>query len=943
MFGVLHLLATFEVPSQTVFDGLVTGLVYGVLGVGLILIYRSTRIINFACGQMGIFPAALLALLVINWDVDFYVALPLALVAGGLLGAVIELVVVRRLAKSPRVILFVATLGVTQLLLLGQTLLPKLDGYASFPTPLETNWEIGGVFVRGYHVMALVVVPLATALLAFFLRRTKFGTAVRAAADNSDAARTSSINVKAMSTIVWILAGVLATVTAVLILPLRHEPAAATTVIGPTLILRGLAAALVGRMKNMPLAIVGGVGIGIAEALFFYNNTGDPGVIDAVLFVVVLVSVLVVSRSTRDDEGSKAMSFSPRSKPMPAALEQFWIARRFQLIGIVVAGGLGLLLPLVVTQHSSQYTFALVLLYTILAFSLTILTGWAGQLSLGQFAFFGLGAILSAALVRGMSFNLFGAHLDIGSVPYEASVLISIPVCAIVAMVVGIPALRVRGLFLAVTTLAFAVMAQSWLLERPFLLGQESNITLVRPDWLNDQRTIYYVCLGALIIAAVVLGRIRRSGIGRSLLAVRDNEPGAAAFTISPRRMKLLAFGVSGALAGLAGALFAGAQVTFGTVAFPPEDSLRIVAIAVIGGLSSMTGAVLGALFVIGLPAIFGDDPAVRLAVSGVGLLVLILYFPRGLAGIATNTRDLFFGWLARRLPSAPTEKEVRAPIPTRVVDDSDLAVLSADVPALRTTGVSVRFGGRVAVDDVGLEVRQGEVVGLIGTNGAGKSTLMNAIGGFVRSTGRIEILGQDATRLSAPRRAALGLGRTFQSADLFADLTVLETVEVSLEARGRATLPATILSLPNARKLERRKRAEADELIAFFGLGRYQDHCIDELSTGTRRIVELACLIGLEARVLCLDEPTAGVAQRETEAFAPLVLRIREELGASVLVVEHDMPFIMGISDRVYCLEAGRIIAEGVPSEVRNDPAVISSYLGTDDRAIDRSDAVRP
>ena len=150
------------------------------------------------------------------------------------------------------------------------------------------------------------------------------------------------------------------------------------------------------------------------------------------------------------------------------------------------------------------------------------------------------------------------------------------------------------------------------------------------------------------------------------------------------------------------------------------------------------------------------------------------------------------------------------------------------------------------------------------------------------------------------------------------------------------------MLALPKARRLERRKRAEADDLIAFFGLGRYQDHFIDELSTGTRRIVELACLIGLEARLLCLDEPTAGVAQRETEAFAPLVLRIREELGASVLVVEHDMPFIMGISDRVYCLEAGRIIAEGVPDAVRHDPAVISSYLGTDERAIARSDAPR-
>ena len=184
---------------------------------------------------------------------------------------------------------------------------------------------------------------------------------------------------------------------------------------------------------------------------------------------------------------------------------------------------------------------------------------------------------------------------------------IAIVVCALMAVIVGTPALRVRGLFLAVTTLAFAVMASSWLLGRPFLLGPESIVRLNRPEWLRDQQTYYYVCLGALFIVVVMLGRVRRSGIGRSLVAIRDNEQEAAAFTISPARMKLMAFGLSGALAGLAGALFAGLQVQFGTDAFPPAESLRVVAIAVIGGLSSIPGAVLGALWVIGLPAIVGD------------------------------------------------------------------------------------------------------------------------------------------------------------------------------------------------------------------------------------------------------------------------------------------------------------------------------------------------
>mgnify|MGYP002524979405 FL=1 len=185
----------------------------------------------------------------------------------------------------------------------------------------------------------------------------------------------------------------------------------------------------------------------------------------------------------------------------------------------------------------------------------------------------------------------------------------------------------------------------------------------------------------------------------------------------------------------------------------------------------------------------------------------------------------------------------------------------------------------------------------------------------------------------------SMGLGRTFQAARLFPELTVRETVQVALEARYRARLVPTALVLPGATRAERTKAAEAAELIDFLGLGRYADAFVAELSTGTRRIVELAGLLALDARVLCLDEPTAGVAQRETEAFGPLLRQIQQELGASMLVIEHDMPMIMGLSDRVYCLEAGKIIAEGVPEEVRKDPRVVASYLGTDERAISRSD----
>jgi ABC-type branched-subunit amino acid transport system ATPase component len=302
---------------------------------------------------------------------------------------------------------------------------------------------------------------------------------------------------------------------------------------------------------------------------------------------------------------------------------------------------------------------------------------------------------------------------------------------------------------------------------------------------------------------------------------------------------------------------------------------------------------------------------------------------------IAYTARDALVGWAERRLGPAPPKRHHALPAAPR---RDERLPLPASAPALRADGLVVRFGGIRAVDDVTIHVGAGEIVGLIGTNGAGKSTLMNAIGGFVPAAGAVDLLGRRVSGRPPSARARHGLGRTFQAAALFPELTVRETVQVALEGRRRTGLLGAALCLPPSVRLERSRRTEGDELIDFLGLGRYAAAPIADLSTGTRRIVELAGLLALDARVLCLDEPTAGVAQRETEAFGPLIREVRRQLGAAMLVIEHDMPLIMGISDRVYCLEAGRVIAEGPPAAVRADPAVIASYLGTDERAIARS-----
>jgi ABC-type branched-subunit amino acid transport system ATPase component len=423
---------------------------------------------------------------------------------------------------------------------------------------------------------------------------------------------------------------------------------------------------------------------------------------------------------------------------------------------------------------------------------------------------------------------------------------------------------------------------------------------------------------------------------------VRENEDMASACTVSPMRMKLLAFAVSGGIAALSGCLLV---TLFGVVqpevVFDTGSSFRMVSTAIIGGLGSVAGPFLGALYIRSLPEFLGDSEQIQLLTSSIGLLVLLMYFPGGLVQIVYSVRDAVYAWVDRRMgergvPEAVPAMAKRVPTRTaRVID------LEPDRPWLEVDELCVNFGGNRAVSRVSLAVKPGEIVGLIGANGAGKSTLMNAISGLVPSTGRIEVLGRNVGHLSAPQRHGLGLGRGFQAARLYPDLTVVETIMVALEARERSWLVPSMTALPPSVPAERRKRSDAHELVDFLGLGRYGDEFVANLSTGTRRIVELGCLLAVDASVLLLDEPTGGVAQRETEAFGPLIMRIRRELDASMLVIEHDMPFVMAISDRVYCLELGQVIAEGTPQEVRENPLVIASYLGTDERAIQRSGAV--
>lgn len=926
------LLSVSWVNSQVVFDGIVQGLAIGVIAMGVVLIYRATRIINFAVGSMGVVGAVLLELLTVEYHVPFWVSLVLVIVVGLLFGAAVDATILRRLRKAPKVVVLVATIGIAQLAqVIAIEIPPPSQTGVRYPTPWSGTWTVAGVSVRGSDLMILILIPITVLSLSWFLDRTTVGKTVKACATNPRLARASSISPKWVSTMVWALAAGISTLSIVLLAGQSGSTSAITN-LGPETLAEALVAAVIAGMGSLPLAVIAGILIGVGQNLVTFNFLGDPGVGDLLLFLAVLIALWFYGRERGGD--AQAFAFTPRARPLPERLRSVWWARHIDKSGIAILGVVAIILPVVVTQPSSQQLYTAVMAYAICALSLTVVTGWLGQLSLGQMAFAGLAA-------------LFAARLVYEGVPFWVTVPIATVAGALIATIVGLGALRVRGLYLAVVTFAFALAAQQYFYFLPFFNSQSTDGATVpfspgRLFFLSFplQRTYYYVVLVILAVVLIVVGRFRDSGVGRTIKAVRDNESAAAAYRVVPTRTKVRAFALAGALAGLGGALLSGtfASVPFTENLFQANDSLTLIAIVVIGGMGSVTGAVVGAIWVIGIPSLAPNNQVIGLLASSVGMLIVLLYFPRGLNQLAFDLRDAIVGWIDRRVGRRTAPQVVSYPAAARRPLST---VQTSSEPTLAVSDLSVRFGGIMALDGATLTVGSEERVGLIGSNGAGKSTLMNAISGFVASRGSVRLLGNEVGAMAAARRAAFGLGRTFQSATLFPELTVNETLLIALESKKTTGMVSTALGLPGARRHGREANSEVGELIAFLGLGEYQDHYVNDLSTGTRRVVELGGLLALNAKVLCLDEPTAGLAQRETEAFAPLITTVQSELRASVLLIEHDMPLVMSISTRVYCLETGAIIAEGTPSEIRSNPRVIASYLGTDERAIARSGTV--
>ena len=918
----------WETPGPVLLLGLIIGLTYGLLAVGLVLIYRTNRIINFAHGQVGAFGAAFFGIEVVKWHLPYWVAFLPALAVSAGVGALTEAAVVRRLRKAPAIMSVVATLGVGQFLVLFSYAINRTAGAGSiYPEPVGLpRFRVGALLITPSYSGMLILSPLVVIGVGVFLKFSRYGMGIRASAANPEAARMSGIFSSRMSSLAWGLAGSLAAFSAILTQPTQNFTTGDS--FGPSLLLVALTGAVLARMQSLPRAMVAGALIGIVEQLLLHNYR-QTGLVQVALFVIILVALLVQKQRVGRSEEKGSWAAVQGARPLPQAIRSLPSVRAIgPLIGLLFLASF-VLLPLVITNSTSAQltgTFG----FIIIGLSVGIVTGLGGQLSLGQFAIGSVGAVASFEISRRTG-NFFESFLYAGLA------------AAVVSVLIGLPALRIKGLLLTVTTLSFALVIPSYLLQQDWALGasgKDPGRPILNGSALESGRSYYYVGLATLLFALLLARNVRSGGLGRRLVAVRDNEDAARAFTIPASVVKLQGFALAGFIAGIGGAMYGHSLSLIGATAFPTKASIDVVVIAVIGGIGLLYGPFLGAVVVQGATYVHLDNAG--LAATAFGQLLIIMYLPGGLGSLVTPARDRVASALARR---AGVDVDAVYAAERGFSASSSGATPALTVPRRRTSasgvllearGLRKSFGGVQAVRGVSFDVRPGETLGLIGPNGAGKTTTFELLAGFTKvDEGSVVYGGSDITTLGPEARGQRGLIRSFQDAGLFPTLTVLECVQLSLERVDPTRLVPSLLGLRGA---ERRKLRQAEALVAWMGLERYRSSQIQELSTGTRRITEIACLVALQPQLLLLDEPSSGIAQKETEALGALLVRLKAELGLTLIIIEHDIPLIMGLSDRIICMADGEIIAQGTPDVVRHDPAVVEAYLGGSITAIERS-----
>jgi branched-chain amino acid transport system permease protein len=634
-------------PLGVLVQGMVIGGLTALIAFGIALIYRANRIINFAQGELGGVPASLAVLLIVGPGLPYALALPIGIVAAVALGGVVEFLFIRRFFKAPRLVLTVVTIGLSLLLAAGGILLPRAFDIRtppqSFPSPFSFTFSIGRTVFHGNDVVAMLAVPFVILALVAFFRFTNIGIAVRGSAENADRAFLLGIPVKRIQTIVWVVATVLSTIAVFLRAGIVGLPIG--QLLGPSILLRALAAAVMARMERLPTIFGASLLLGVLESAIIFH-TGQGVLVDPILFVVILGALLLQRRgaAARAEEMSSWVA-AAEHRPIPYELlnvpEVKW-GRRI-LVGLGAA--LALLMPVFMSE--SQINLAgVIVIMAIVGVSLVVLTGWAGQVSLGQIAFMGIGAAVAGRLTSAWHWDLAIALLVAGLAGAAA------------AMVIGLPALRIRGLFLAVATLSFALATSSYVLNRQFVgwlpVERFERPPLLGRISLQTEDRFYYFTLAGLFLVMVAVRSLRRSRTGRVLIGIRENERAAQAYGVSAIAAKLTAFAVAGFIAAFAGAIFVHHQQVLGIEPYGVERSFQVFIMTVVGGIGSVAGAVLGAVFIEGVQYfrnLFPDSIRNLLGfITGpVGVILILMMLPGGLAQGMYQIRDTLLRRIAKR------------------------------------------------------------------------------------------------------------------------------------------------------------------------------------------------------------------------------------------------------------------------------------------------------
>ena len=633
-------LVVFPVPGGVFVRGLTVGLLGALVAVGMGLVYRANAIINFAQADLGSVPTVLVVNLIAFSGMSYWLAFPLGLVTAALVGALVELVLIRRFFEASRLILTVVTIGTATLLAAGGLLLPRLWGERPQSLPLDIPWDatltIDPIVLNADDLVALLVAPVALILLAVFMRRTDIGVAVRAAAERSDRASLLGVPVRRLETVVWVIAAVLAFVGAYLRAGVVGLPIGGS-VLTFGFLLRTLAALVLGRMTDLPAIAATAVAIGMLEQGVGWNAS-SPLLIDPIISAVVVGALLLRRKQTARSAGASSWQAVADVRPTPPELRRVTEVRLARTAVAIVVGGGALVLPHLLNPADSLLVSAM-LIFAIVGLSLLVLTGWAGQVSLGQMGFVALGAALG-----GLATGEWGLDLSL-------ALLLSGAAGGGVAILVGLPALRLRGLLLAVTTFAFGLTMSSYFLNGRFFdwipTGRIERTPIFGVIDYDSPTRVYYLVLTCLALIAVALVGVRASRAGRVMIAVRENEASARSFAIHVTRVKLMSFALSGFIAAFAGCLLVHHQQAFGPQTYLPFVSFNVFIMVVIGGVGSMVGVVLGALYINAADWLLPSEW--RFLASSLGVVLVLLILPSGLAGALYRLRDHLLRIVARR------------------------------------------------------------------------------------------------------------------------------------------------------------------------------------------------------------------------------------------------------------------------------------------------------